>query len=122
MDLRIINDFEKKAQIYFDKTSSHRFRESDDLTIVFAYNHFVLENKHLARVNPRTWAMRNVIDVALKNTMIVNRLAIILLKFLKPAIFCINDDVSNDDLVEGIWQLVHDFFQSSFPNPSQCEL
>ncbi|PRP86788.1 hypothetical protein PROFUN_02937, partial [Planoprotostelium fungivorum] len=117
MDLSALKSMYELKGREWEITSSHRFRSSDDLTLVFVYNHFVLENPdHLiGRLPWFLWKWTQVMDFGLTDNLIWDQLLLRVMEYYRPQLFCINDDVTSaDDLID-IQRVVKGTLERIFP-------
>jgi hypothetical protein len=121
IDKDVMEDLQQKAAKHFELTSSHHFREDNDVAVVFLYHHFALD--HDVAVGTRFWwTWSNAFDIPLRNTQWLNNFLLWVTSTWDPLMFCLNDDVTDSEKFAPTFEAVQALFNNKFPNPSPFEL
>lgn len=123
VDRDIANEMEEKFRAEFEKCSSNRFRNADDMMFMFSYAYFIIGEKKWSYEiveDDESWTFVSVHGN--RSEVLEAELSKIELDKNKKFL-CLNDDIdySNRDEAQLLNRKIFEFFESIFPIKSSFE-
>jgi hypothetical protein len=124
-DRDIITQLEQMIPDEFLKTSSHKFRASNDLSLKVLYSYYLLEHPEQRTLNEAKILKdfsNEYCFVSLGGRPLRMLYLLWKIKILRPKFFCINDDLGDVPSDHKILLYLRNFLHSYFPRPSSFEI